>query len=199
MIPGVVVAVVLAVGTVSSSLAESGRFNSTAGRLQRTDESVLAAAESLQVQRQKFFSVILSYLARPEDNPPEELTSKSDDLTAAGQSWSRFADSSIHLRVLRSTSEPEARALFFRRRASQPPRRQSSAIILRPTTAVAQPTDDLVALLEDLYQRRRNHLVDGEAEETSATIEVVQTATPFVLTSSGQMIMNDLPMVSENM
>ena len=197
---GCFVAAVLAV--VECSLAESGRWsNSTAGKLQRTEDSVLAA-ESLQVQRQSFFSVILSYLARPEENPPEygELAGgKSDDLTAAGQSWSRFTDSTIHLRVLRSTSEPEARALFFRR---SPPRRQSSAVILRPT-AVAQPTTssdvDLVELLQDLYQRRRNHLVNGEAEETSATIEVVQTQTPFVITSNGQMIMNDLPMVSDNM
>lgn len=191
-------------------MAESGRANSTAEQIQRSSEttnSSALAAESLQVQRQAFLSVILSYLSKPEDNPPEvsdENINRSDevtknDLKTAGQSWSQFADSSIHLRVLRSTSEPEARALFFRRRASNPPNNppRRHQLATRPSTAVGQPAaSELTDLLMDDLQRRRNQqFVNGEAEETSATIEVVQTRTPFVITSSGQMIMNDLPMV----
>jgi hypothetical protein len=194
--------------------------------------SALVAAESLQVQRQAFLSVILSYLARPEENPDalegrdlsnsgEGKTIKSDEVTdennnlTAGQSWSRFADSHIHLRVLRSTAQehhqPEGRALFFRRK--EPAAHPSSAISRRnnnprrqfqipgggpPATALASPVSsaELAQLLRDnlTRQRRRNQLVNGEAEETSATIEVVQTRTPFVITN-GEMIMNDLPMV----
>ena len=191
--------------------------------------SALVAAESLQVQRQAFLSVILSYLAKPEENPDISLegrdsssTSSEGDTTTnnghhhgddnnltAGQSWSRFADSHIHLRVLRSTSEeqPEARALFFGRPSSSPSsshrhinnnRRHHQ--FQRPGSAQLGPpisnSVELVNLLRENLnrQRRRNHLVNGEAEETSATIEVVQTRTPFVM-MDGEMIMNDLPMV----
>lgn len=200
--------VVLAVKAVGGSLAESGRVNSTAEQIQRTSQNSSAlAAESLQVQRQAFLSVILSYLSKPEDNPAEvsdesidrsdEVTTKND-LKTAGQSWSQFADSSIHLRVLRSTSEPEARALFFRRRASNPPNNppRRHQLATRPSTAVGQPVpSELTDLFDDLQRGRNQQFVNGEAEETSATIEVVQTRTPFVITSNGQMIMNDLPMV----
>lgn len=208
--------VVLAVKAASGSLAESTKLNnSTVDQIQRTaissartTDTLARAAESLQVQRRAFLaSIILSYLTRPEDNPPEVLeneTKTNNDLqTTAGQStsWSHFADSSIHLRVLRSTSEPEARALFFRRRASMPsptthpPRRHQLAT--RPSSVVGrpvQPVAEFTGLLDDLYERRRTQFINGEAEETSATIEVVQTRTPFVMTN-GQMIMNDLPMV----
>jgi hypothetical protein len=236
------VLVVLAVG--GNNTTESGKIRNLVKRIEHarnnstvtttsTDSSfltpsALVAAESLQVQRQAFLSVILSYLARPEENPDalegrdssasgegktnsDEVTDENNNLTA-GQSWSRFADSHIHLRVLRSTSEeqqPEARALFFRRKA--PAAHPSSAISHRnnnprrqfqipggPSTSLGPPTSsaELAKLLRENLnrQRRRNQLVNGEAEETSATIEVVQTRTPFVITN-GEMIMNDLPMV----
>ncbi|KAK4010946.1 hypothetical protein OUZ56_020065 [Daphnia magna] len=219
--------------------SESGRRNNNStitakqrGNFSTTTEAssplALVAAESLQVQRQAFLSVILSYLAKPEENPADgdgsegrdfedkkeeyELRDENNNLTA-GQSWSRFADSHIHLRVLRSTSEPEARALFSRSRTASVhpssgisrhnPRRQSHLIpsAQRPiSTAVSVPSSDRTAELAELLrenlqrQRRRNQLVDGEAEETSATIEVVQTRTPFVI-RNGEMIMNELPMV----
>lgn len=219
--------------------SESGRRNNNStitakqrGNFSTTTEAssplALVAAESLQVQRQAFLSVILSYLAKPEENPADgdgsegrdfedkkeeyELRDENNNLTA-GQSWSRFADSHIHLRVLRSTSEPEARALFSRSRTASAhpssgisrhnPRRQSHLIpsAQRPiSTAVSVPSSDRTAELAELLrenlqrQRRRNQLVDGEAEETSATIEVVQTRTPFVI-RNGEMIMNELPMV----
>ena len=240
--------VVLAVGGTTESgrirnlvkQIENNRNNSTATSTESSfmTPSALVAAESLQVQRQAFLSVILSYLARPEENPDvegrdpstnsgegktqadgEEVTDENNNLTA-GQSWSRFADSHIHLRVLRSTSaehQPEARALFFGRK--KPAIHPSSAISRRnnnprryfqlpggttpilpssSTTALGSPISsvELAKLLQENLnrQRRRNHLVNGEAEETSATIEVVQTRTPFVM-MDGEMIMNDLPMV----
>lgn len=225
-------AVLMAVGGSS----ESGRKNSTItvkqwSNLSTTTEAssqlALVAAESLQVQRQAFLSVILSYLSRPEENPADgdglegrdfedekeadKVRDENNNLTA-GQLWSRFTDSHIHLRVLRSTSEPEARALFFRSRATAHPSSGISrhnprgqfhltAPAQRPiSTAVSVPSSVRSAELAELLrenlqrQRRRNQLVDGEAEETSATIEVVQTRTPFVI-RNGEMIMNDLPMV----
>ncbi|KAI9558876.1 hypothetical protein GHT06_015665 [Daphnia sinensis] len=225
-IKGRLIAVILVLMAVGGS-SESGRRNSTItvkqrGNFSTTTESPLAlvAAESLQVQRQAFLSVILSYLARPEENPADglegrdfedkteeyEVRDENNNLTA-GQSWSRFADSHIHLRVLRSTSEPEARALFSRSRTAHPssgisrhnPRRQFH-LIPSAQRPISVPSSDRTAELAELLrenlqrQRRRNQLVDGEAEETSATIEVVQTRTPFVI-RNGEMIMNDLPMV----
>ncbi|XP_057369482.1 uncharacterized protein LOC130690492 [Daphnia carinata] len=228
------IAVILVLMAVGGS-SESGRRNSTITVKQLSNDSTtteassplaLVAAESLQVQRQAFLSVILSYLARPEENPADgdalegrdvqdtneqdQVRDENNNLTA-GQSWSRFADSHIHLRVLRSTSEPEARALFSRSRTAHPssginrhnPRRQFqfNPNVQRPSsTAVSVPPSDRTAELAELLrenllrQRRRNQLIDGEAEETSATIEVVQTRTPFVI-RNGEMIMNDLPMV----
>jgi hypothetical protein len=184
--------------------------------------SALVAAESLQVQRQAFLSVILSYLAKPEENPDISLEGRDSSSTSsegntttnnghhhgddnnltAGQSWSRFADSHIHLRVLRSTSEeqPEARALFFGRSSHRHNNNRRHHQFQRPGSAQLGPpisnSAELVNLLRENLnrQRRRNHLVNGEAEETSATIEVVQTRTPFVM-MDGEMIMNDLPMV----
>lgn len=206
----------LVINKVEGVLEKSGKTNnqnSTVTQIQsvvstKKDISV-QAAETLQVQREAFLSIILSYLASPEDNPSEsqetgQLQRSNDEIPpedeennkTAGQSWSEFGDSSLHLRVLRSTSGPEGTALFSRQIRNPPPRvTQQLATSVKSSPPLSQQSNaELAKLLQELTQKRRNQWVDGEAEETSASIEVVQTRTPFTITN-GQMIMNDLPMV----
>ena len=132
------------------------------------------AAQSLQLQSQIFRSVIANYLSRPDDvavdTGDSSSTNPSENETDSERgSPSTFDDSSIHLRVLRSAERRHHHA------GQQARNRQSNQHFpLRKTS---------------------NQLVEEFGEETMATIEVIQTRTPFNVTN-GQLIMRDLPMVS---
>lgn len=131
------------------------------------------AAQSLQLQSQIFRSVIANYLSRPDDAAVDTGDSSSanaseNETDSDRASPSTFDDSSIHLRVLRSAERRH-------HHPGQARNRQSSQHFPLHKTP--------------------NQLVEEFGEETMATIEVIQTRTPFNVTN-GQLIMRDLPMVS---
>lgn len=169
-----------AIKTADGALETSGKSNNnnrTVAHIQSVSQTTKGttalAADTLQVQREAFLSIILSYLTNPEDNPAESaekgLLGRSADGSTEDQddpqtpTWSQLADSSIHLRVLRSASGW---------------RNQQLGGSLKPATD----------------RKWNNQWMDGQAEQTGATIEIAQTRTPFTITN-GQMIMNELPMV----
>lgn len=145
-------------------------------------------AESIEIQRKVFQTIIRPYMSRPEEISPLFETEHSSGREDASTATQLGDDSSLHLRVLRSavdgnccSSKPEP--------SSSSPRHRTHKLF----SPDGNWTADIIRLFELSVDAKADNL--KRISEAALVLEDLESPIPYLNITNGQTIISDVPMV----